>query len=312
MNDDAASLLRQWWSTLPTMFPWMQVPNATAAPSTSTANEGADVFSFDRLLSLLFDAWQPLLRPGAAPTDGLWSMASQIEANFGKLRESLASTNVTPMSLGWPMPTAPMPWTTWGAPLLFAAGSASPSGRANPLQIGADRTFGAFADAFGLRPMREMQEAWVELGEAETERRAAQAAYVALAAKAWADGTRGLIARLEQMRQNGEQVTTFLGFVRLWAREADAAVHKAMQSEEGLAAAAFAVRATGRQRAALQRLVALASHTLNVPTRAEVDDAYREIQELKRELRRLKKGVPHDEVETKARSRKTREPKDHK
>jgi hypothetical protein len=159
--------------------------------------------------------------------------------------------------------------------------------------------------------MREMQEAWVELGEAETERRAAQAAYVALAAKAWADGTRGLIARLEQMRQNGEQVTTFLGFVRLWAREADAAVHKAMQSEEGLAAAAFAVRATGRQRAALQRLVALASHTLNVPTRAEVDDAYREIQELKRELRRLKKGVPHDEVETKARSRKTREPKDH-
>jgi hypothetical protein len=259
------------------------------------------------LLTLLFDAWQPLLRPGATASDGLWSMAAQIETNFSKLRESLTSSSVTPMWLGWPLPTAPMPWTPWGAPLLFAAGSASRSSTSNPLQIGADRTFGAFADAFGLRPMREMQEAWVELSEAETERRAAQAAYVALAAKAWAAGTRALITRLEEMRRAGEQVNTFLGFVRLWAREADRAVHAEMQSEEGLVASARAVRASGRQRAALQRLVALASQALNVPTRAEVDDAYREIQELKRELRRLKKGVPRDKTDTRTRSRKAKD-----
>ena len=36
--------------------------------------------------------------------------------------------------------------------------------------------------------------------------------------------------------------------------------------------------------------MAIASEALNVPTRAEVDDAYREIQELKRELRRMRKS----------------------
>ena len=40
-----------------------------------------------------------------------------------------------------------------------------------------------------------------------------------------------------------------------------------------------------------QRVVAIASEALNVPTRAEVDDAYREIQELKREMRRLRKSI---------------------
>jgi hypothetical protein len=311
MNDDAASLLRQWWSTLPTMFPWMQVPNATATPDSSTPSEGADGFSFDRLLTMLFDAWQPLLRPGASATDGLLSMASQVEANFGKLRESLASANAIPTSLGWPMPNVQMPWAPWGAPLLFAAGTASGGRSSNPLQLGADRTFGAIADAFGMRPMRDMQEAWVALSEAETERRAAQVAYIAIAAKAWGDGTRALVARLEQMRRAGEHVTSFLEFVRLWARENDKALHAAMQSEQGLAAAARAVRASNKQRAELQRLVALTSQALNVPTRAEVDDAYREIQELKRELRRLKKGAPQDESDAKAPSRKTRSTKDH-
>jgi hypothetical protein len=309
MNDDAASLLRQWWSTLPTMFPWMQMPNATATPDSATPSESADVLSFDRLLTMLFDAWQPLLRPGTSATDGLMSLASQMQANFGKLRESLASANAVPASPGWPMPNVQMPWAPWGAPLLFAAGSGSRS--SNPLQLGADRTFGAIADAFGMRPMRDMQEAWVALSEAETERRASQAAYIAIAAKAWGDGTRALIARLEQMRRAGEQVTSFLEFVRLWARENDKALHAAMQSEQGLAAAARAVRASNKQRAELQRLVALASQALNVPTRAEVDDAYREIQELKRELRRLKKGAPQEQLDASAPSRKTRSTEDH-
>jgi hypothetical protein len=290
MNDDAASMLRQWWSALPTMFPWMQplTASGTAPGSTATAGEpdAFNALSFDRLLTQLFEAWQGLLRSGGTATEGLFSMAAQLESSFGHLRESLASATPTAASMGWPMS-----WPGWNAPLLFAAGSSSSSASSNPLQIGADRTWGAFADAFGLRPMREVQEAWLELAQAESERRTSQAAYVGLVIKACSDGTRGLTARLEKMHRAGEQVASFLGFVRLWAREADAALHAAMQSEQGVAAAARAVRASTRQRAALNRLVALTSKALNVPTRAELDDAYLEIQQLKRELRRLKKGA---------------------
>jgi len=304
MNDDAASMLRQWWSALPTMFPWMQpLAASSATPDESAATPEADAFnalSFDRLLTQLFDAWQALLRSGGTATEGLFSMASQLESSFGHLRESLAAATPTATSMGWPMS-----WPGWNAPLLFAAGSSTGSAAANPLQIGADRTFGAFADAFGLRPMREVQEAWLELAQAESERRAAQASYVGLVLKACSDGTRGVTARLEKMHRAGEQVATFLGFVRLWAREADTALHAAMQSEQGVAAAARAVRASTRQRAALNRLVALTSKALNVPTRAELDDAYLEIQELKRELRRLKKAA-RAEAEAKEPPSKTR------
>src|SRR5215470_128945 len=290
MNDDAASMLRQWWSALPTMFPWMQplATNSTVPGGNAPTAEGEPIsaVSFDRLLTQLFDAWQGLLRSGGTATEGLFSMAAQLESSFGHLRESLAAATPTAASMGWPMS-----WPGWNAPLLFAAGSSSGGAASNPLQMGADRTFGAFADAFGLRPMREVQEAWLELAQAESERRTTQAAYVGLLVKACSDGARGLTARLEKMHRAGEQVATFLGFVRLWAREADAALHAAMQSEQGVAAAARAVRASTRQRAALNRLVALTSKALNVPTRAELDDAYLEIQELKRELRRLKKGA---------------------
>lgn len=289
MTEDAGFPFEQWWSALPTFFPWMQMPNATPAPDTGPVDSAPGLFSFDQLLTSLFDAWQPLLRSGGLATDGLWSMASQMEATFSKWRESLAMSS-PPSSLGWPMSAMPGSWAAWGAPLLLAAGGGGGTAN-NPLQMGADRVFGAFVDGIGLRPLRDMQEAWLGLYEAEAERRGAQAAYVALVAKAWTEGMQRLVAKLEQMRRDGQQVTSFIAFVRLWARETDATIHAAMQSEEGLAASARAVRASTLQRTQLQRLVGLASTALNVPTRAEVDDAYREIQELKRELRRLKKKV---------------------
>ena len=51
------------------------------------------------------------------------------------------------------------------------------------------------------------------------------------------------------------------------------------------------IRAGTRYREASHRLVAIASEAINVPTRVEVDEAYRHIQELKREVRRLRRSV---------------------
>jgi hypothetical protein len=50
------------------------------------------------------------------------------------------------------------------------------------------------------------------------------------------------------------------------------------------------IRAASLHREQVQKTVALASTALHVPTRAEMDSAFKEIQELKRELRRLKKA----------------------
>ena len=297
MTDDAASLYRQWWAMLPSFFAAMQPAAAPAnAPAAAEAAAAPDWFSFIKgapdlangVMTRLFDIWAPMLGQPGAIVDGLRQVADATDANVQRLREAWSGANPRGPDA---LPGLPA-WPNWATPMLFAAGGAVPTDRMNPLQAGADRTFGAFADAIGARPLREMQETWQVLARAEVDRRAAQAAYLGMLGEAWSTGTRRLIAKLDDMRQSGEQVTSMLALLRLWAREADAALHAKMQSQEGLAATAQVVRASTGQRAEVQRLVALVSSALNVPTRAEVDDSFREIQELKREIRRLKKGTP--------------------
>ena len=69
-------------------------------------------------------------------------------------------------------------------------------------------------------------------------------------------------------------------------------MHEAMQSARGLEVTAKLIGASSQHRQQLQKAIGLASEALHVPTRADMDDAFREIQELKRELRRLKKALP--------------------
>jgi class III poly(R)-hydroxyalkanoic acid synthase PhaE subunit len=160
----------------------------------------------------------------------------------------------------------------------------------NPLAAGIERTFGALADAFGLGPGRELSSAWVEAMTAAAVKQGAQAEYLLIIAEAWRKGTEQVVAQLVEMGARGEGIESLLTIARLWAKAVDGAMHDAMQSERGLQATAGVVRAATRHRRQVQKVVGVISESLHMPTRAELDEAYREIQELKRELRRLKKS----------------------
>ena len=159
----------------------------------------------------------------------------------------------------------------------------------NPLMTGMERTFGALADAFGCGPGRELAYAWGELIAASAARHGAQAEYLLTISEAWRKGTEHFMAQLAST--NGEQVQSLVPFLRKWANAVDAAMHEAMQSEQGLQVTARLLRAATHQRQQLQRAVVIASDCLHMPTRADVDEAYREIQQLKRELRSLKRAA---------------------
>jgi hypothetical protein len=72
----------------------------------------------------------------------------------------------------------------------------------------------------------------------------------------------------------------------------DEAVHESMQSDAGLSLTAEVSRAATSLRIAQNRAVEVFSELYNIPTRAEVDEAYRLIHELRKELRALKKAAP--------------------
>ena len=157
-----------------------------------------------------------------------------------------------------------------------------------------ERVFGGLLDAFGLRPTRELEQALREMLLAGGDQQRAQAEYLGLVGQACATGTKAFVRELQAMGARGERIESLIAFIRAWTRAIDGPLHEAMQSERGLQATAKVVRAATAYRSRLQKAVALACDALNLPTRAELDDAYREIQELKRELRRLRKALPEE------------------
>jgi class III poly(R)-hydroxyalkanoic acid synthase PhaE subunit len=160
-----------------------------------------------------------------------------------------------------------------------------------PLSLNLERAYGGLADAFGLASSREWRGAGREMAAATLEKQQAQAEYLSLVVGAMAKGSEGVLARLKAKGEKGETIDSLLGLVRLWSYALDESMHAALQSPKALEASARLIRASSRARLQKQRMVVIASESLNIPTRAEVDDAYREIQELKREVRRLRKSM---------------------
>jgi len=194
-----------------------------------------------------------------------------------------------PLLAKGPLTTEPL--TAMAQAAMQAVGGALKPG-ASQLQLGIERTFGGLGDAFGLRPMRDLEEAWRDMIAANAAKQRAQAEYLAIVAEAFNKGTQGLMQELQAIGGRGERVESLLAFIRLWAKAIDAPLHEAMQGARGLEVTAKVIRASTRHRQQLQRAIGLASEALYVPTRADLDQAFREIQELKRELRRLKRALP--------------------
>ena len=160
-----------------------------------------------------------------------------------------------------------------------------------PWMAAAERVYGPLADAFGLGPAREAFETWCGLAAAQFGEVVANAQVAGVVAAGAFDGITRVTQRLDRLRGEGQTINSPTALLRLGLSELDGAMHAAMLSETGLAATAASVRATSRRRSSWQKLSALGAEAVGQPTRVEVDEAFREIQQLKREVRALKRAA---------------------
>ena len=164
-----------------------------------------------------------------------------------------------------------------------------------PWMAAAERVYGPLAEAFGLGPAREAFETWCGLAAAQFGEVVANAQLVGVFTAASFDGINRVTQRLDRLRRDGQPegqtLSSPTALLRLGLSEFDGAMHAAMLSETGLAATAASVRATSRRRSSWQKLSALGAEAVGQPTRVEVDEAFREIQQLKREVRALKRAA---------------------
>jgi len=291
MSDNLASLYAGWTRAVPEAFRMLMpgmapaaTPGAPSASAAASARPGVpfpvDQISnalglFDGVLTQLYQSYLPLFAQGGVKAEPFEAMAQTAAKAFAAMLTPLQQAPAgLPAAGAWPALTA----------------SVLPG--AAQLQLGVERTFGGLAEAFGLGPTRQLQEAWRELLGASVAKQRAQAEYLALAAQALATGTTALMRDLQAMAQRGERVESLLAFIRMWIKAVDAPLHDTMQGGPGLDTTAKVLRASTAHRQQVQKLVGIASTALHMPTRDDMSEAFREIQELKRELRRLKRALP--------------------
>jgi hypothetical protein len=284
-----AGALFGWWRE--------QIANLAglARPANATADDAAGGLPFpagqvaqalqltQQMIGPLYQGYLQALLLNPNPGEAFVSLQDMLRKQMQGVADALGAvapglgTAQTMLSDGWGLMGAPMQ--------MFGQALA-------PLSLNLERAYGGLADAFGLAPSRELQGAVRELASASLGKQQAQAQYMGIVAGAMAKGNDQMLEDLRAMGARGESVDSLLKLVRLWARALEQAMHGAMQGPDGLEASAQLLRARSRAKLQKQRILAIASEALNLPTRAEVDDAYREIQELKRQVRRLRKPVP--------------------
>jgi hypothetical protein len=157
------------------------------------------------------------------------------------------------------------------------------------LNIAFDRTYGAVSDALGLGPTRRLHAAWQDLINATTAQQEARARYAMVVNTAFTGGYSRLVSRLAEKATAGERIDSVLALLKLWAVCTEDAVHETLQSERGLAATVALTRASLSYHKAVRRVADVLADMLDLATRRDLDEAFREIQALKRELRNTRR-----------------------
>jgi len=272
-----------WLGLLPQFFAQFGAPYAgIGAASTNPSSPTSLPFPADQVakaaamtqsaLQSLAQAYTPMLQAAGGPgLLGQWTSAPPFAL---PMQQALGAK---PMDLAAMMAPMMVPMTTMSGPAAT---------------IAFERTFGAVSDALGFGPMRKLQAAAQELMSASIDQNEARARYAVLVQGAFAAGFDALLVRLAGMAKSGERVDSVLALLRLWAVATEEAVHEVLQSERGLEATAAIARAGLAYRRKLQSVASIVADTLDMATRRDLDEAFREIQELKREVRALRTPPP--------------------
>lgn len=105
-----------------------------------------------------------------------------------------------------------------------------------------------------------------------------------------------LLRELVLLAEKGEAVQEWLQLQQLWSRTADRVFEETFCSEDNLRIRGQLLNAVHHHKLCQQEVVEMWLKTMNLPLRSEMDEVHRNIYELRKELRNLKKAVARSEA----------------
>lgn len=176
-------------------------------------------------------------------------------------------------------------------------------------------TFGRLVSMPGFGITRELQQKLLAGFGAFTALRRASVDYQLALSSAWEKIYEQVLHDMMQRSQQGNPITSLNELVRVWTTAADQGLEQVFRSDSYLEAQRNFVNAAMNYRLREREIYETFAEVSNIPTRTEVDEAHRNIYELRREVRALKKQLASMQASSsngnasrRSRSRKAAEP----
>lgn len=159
-----------------------------------------------------------------------------------------------------------------------------------------DQTMGSITGMPGVGFTRELEEklakgfaAWQEAMQAMNE-------YQLLMADAWAGVHEQVMREMMSRAEQGKPIQSVRDLVKLWTGAADKSFDQIFRSEKYAEVQGAFVRTYMEYRIHEQHIVDEMMKYSHIPTRTEMDEAHRNIYELRREVKALKKALKESEA----------------
>jgi len=154
-----------------------------------------------------------------------------------------------------------------------------------------ERTFGRMTESPHVGFNREVNAKLLKGFDAFVDFRRASADYHILLGKVWTQAFERVMQELVTMSEKGEKIDSVRQLMNLWFETIDTTFTETYRSEEYLRIQK-AMSATGMTyRIKEQEVIETFMKMSNLPTRSELDDAYRRIYELRKDVKALKKAM---------------------
>ena len=154
-----------------------------------------------------------------------------------------------------------------------------------------ERTVGRMTEIPGLGMNRELNikimngfEAWVEMQKMMGE-------YYAHVSKTWTQAFETFIEKLVKMSEEGKVIDSVQDLMNLWFDTVDETFMHTYVSEEYLGLQKNLSAAAMKNKMRQQEILEVFLGMLDLPTRSELDDAYRSLNDLRKEVRGLKREM---------------------
>jgi class III poly(R)-hydroxyalkanoic acid synthase PhaE subunit len=167
-----------------------------------------------------------------------------------------------------------------------------------------ERTFGRLLESPSLGHTRELNEDLLKGFDAWIDYRRASFEYQVALAETWTDAFQEFMRKLVSQVEKGEPVQSVRELLFLWIDVIDQVFAKVFRSDEYIRMQAHLLNTAMAYRLREREIVEAFLKTSHVPSRSELDEAYRRIYHLRKDVKELKKALQDIKAELAGQAKK--------